>query len=62
MSGQLENARFGEIVRSADGGRFVVLRGWNGDSVRAMTADAQRERWCLRYDASGRVERGPYQG
>ena len=59
MDQQLENARFGQTIQSVDGERFLVVRTWNGESVRAIATDS-RERWCLRYSDAGDVVRSTY--
>ncbi len=59
MDQQLERARFGETILSVEGERFLVVRTWNGESVRAIATDS-RERWCLRYSDAGGVVRSTY--
>lgn len=61
MDQKLERARFGETIQSVEGERFLVVRTWNGESVRAIATDS-RERWCLRYSAAGDVVRSTYAG
>ena len=59
MDQPLENARFGQTIQSAEGEQFLVVRTWNGISVRAIETQS-RERWCLRYTDQGEVVRSTY--